>query len=223
METELGGVASEARIALWAAVVGLGFGLLISAVNGTLSFDERTSNATTLGGIAFVAVFTVPFLAVIASYGLHDLDQRRAVWLGAAGAVAILGVLAIFSIGVVFLCVAAVLVIAWLEARGRRAEGWRWEAAALMLWIIQFFGGAVWLLLLWRRDTPRCWSGSESTATGPREWRSCSSDIIDTTEGALALGAVALGITGAVVILRLWRGGGRPLTSASGRASAMPR
>ncbi|MER3406501.1 MAG: hypothetical protein C4346_19870, partial [Chloroflexota bacterium] len=117
MDGRPGGDHSSTRVALWAAVGGLATALLTAFLNRTLLFDEEAGEATTLGAIGFVAVLAAPFvLALLASF-LPDTEQRRSVWLASAALALVIAGLSIFSVGMLFLIVAAALGWAWWATR----------------------------------------------------------------------------------------------------------
>jgi hypothetical protein len=187
-------------------VGGLASALLTALLNRTLLLDQEESEATTLGAIGFVVVLAAPFVLVLLASFLPDAEQQRSVWLASAMLALIIGGLSIFSVGVLFLIVAGALSWAWWS--GRSPDGWIRDRMAIVatLWIVLAFGGA--LRLLWWRETPDCWltgaDGERWLAGQPATAAICVSDIIDATEEALVLTAVALGIVGALVIRWVW-------------------
>lgn len=90
--------------------------------------------------------------------------------------------------------------------------GWLGPARAITLtgWLLLWLGSA--LAVLWLRETPMCWA---STANGVG-WvagmssvgNRCTSDIVDTTEGLLALICVVIGLVGMLSIVRGRNGDG---------------
>ncbi len=182
--------APSSRRVLWAATGGVFCALLVASLSGALFLDERDSTATTLGAVAFATLFVTPFLVVLASFLLQDTEQQRSVWLAGAVLALVLAGFTIFSgIGLLFLFVAGVLGWAWWDARSSGAPTRNWLSWLLTLWIVLSLGGSLWLL--WWRETPMCWAttGNESawSSTGSANPGPCTSDIFDTTEGALAL------------------------------------
>jgi hypothetical protein len=193
-------------LARWAAVAGLVSALLTEFLNRTLMLDEEASEATTLGALAFVVVITAPFLFALSASFLPATEQRRAVWLASALLALVIGGLSIFSVGVLFLIVAGALAWAWWATRS--PGGWIRDRLSFMLtlWIVLSLGSS--LRLLWWRETPACWvagpGGVRWSTVNPTGGETCVSDIIDSTEGALALTAVALGVVGIVAIIEIW-------------------
>ncbi len=206
MNARPGDEIASTRLARWAAVGGLASALLTAFLNRTLLLDEEASGATTLGAIGFVVVLAAPFVLVLLASFLQDTEQRRSVWLAGAALALVVAGLSIFSVGVLFLIVAGALGWAWWS--GRSPAGVIRDRISLVatLWIVLALGGA--LRLLWWRETPACWltgaDGARWSAGQPSGAATCVSDIIDATEGALALAAVAVGIVGALVLHGLW-------------------
>lgn len=206
MDVRPGSDNSSTRVALVAAVGGLASALLTAFLKRTLALDEEASEATTLGALAFVVGITAPFLFALIAPFLPAPEQRRAVWLASALLALVIGGLSIFSVGVLFLIVAGALGWAWWSARD--AERLIRDRIAIIatLWIVLALGGA--LRLLWWRETPACWAtgpgGVRWSTVNPTGGETCVSDIIDSTEGALALTAVALGVVGIVAIIEIW-------------------
>jgi hypothetical protein len=202
-------------VVLGVSTIGILSVLAISWVNGSLRLDEEESGATTLGAFAFPVALLAPFLVLIASCWLHDAGQRRSIWLGCTLSTLVLAVLAMFSVGILYLLIALAIGWAWLASFNDEPTAKYWLSPVLTLWIALTFGSSL-LFPLFRPDTPACWTsdGWESTesfssgiATSSSNATTCSSDITDSLEGAVSLGTVALGILGMIAILRLWQVG----------------
>jgi len=200
------------RAVLIASTMGIVFVLIISLFNGSLFLDEERSSATRLGAISFPIVFLAPFVVLAASCRLQDAGQRRAIWFGCLLSTLVLAILAIFSVGLLFLLIALAIFWAWLVT-AQDEPTTNWLSPLLALWIVVTFGSSL-LFPLFRPDTPACWTTdgwerTEGHATGiltiSSNTGTCSSDITDSVEGAVALGAIALGILGIIAILRLWQ------------------
>jgi hypothetical protein len=197
------------RAVLFATAMGLFSVLSIAWSNGTLLLDEEESGATTLGAIAFVVAYLAPFLVLVASLRRHDISQQRAMWLGCTLCMLCLNFLAMYSFGIFSLLIALLIGWAWRACASEDSTRWNWLSPLLTLWIAVAFGSAL-LYPILTADAAACWTGNswertESFATFSSTVGTCSSDIITSVEGAVAIGAVALGILGIVAILRLWQ------------------
>jgi hypothetical protein len=192
-------------IAAWSAAGGLLVALALAAFSGRLVLDEREGAATALGALGFSVAFLAPFFVSSASFLMRNKELRRSVWL-ASGALALyLGWLTIFGgVGLVFAAAGAGLLSAWWLTKGR--AGWLGPppSIALVGWQLLWLGGA--LTVLWLRETPVCWDPTANglgwvAETVPAS-NECTSDIIDTTEGLLALVCVVVGLAGMVAIAK---------------------
>jgi hypothetical protein len=205
------------RAVLIASIMGIIFVVIVSLFNGSLFLNEERSSATKLGAISFPIVFIAPFVVLAASCRLQNAGQRRAIWFGCLLSTLVLAILAIFSVGLLFLLIALAIFWAWLVSAQDEPTTTNWLSPLLTLWIVVMFSCSL-LFPLFRPDTPACWTGDrwESVGDSPggiftfsSTTGACSSDITDSVDGAVALGAVVLGILGIVLILRLWHVGQR--------------
>ncbi|MFN8593657.1 MAG: hypothetical protein U0031_19520 [Thermomicrobiales bacterium] len=197
---------SAQRIATWSAALGMVAAMLIAAVSGRLLLDQRMSAATVLGSLGFTAAMVAPFVPALVSHRIRTPDVRRAVWMASGTLAIVLGVLALWNgIGWIFGVAAVGLLVAWRSSRTRAREPHAARPTLLAAWLIFWLAAALWVLDL--RQTPACWNERAAgsgwllgSAAG-----SCASDIIDDSEGMLAMACVAVGLAAAV-----------PLTSSRG-------
>jgi hypothetical protein len=196
--------AGAGSLAAWSAIGGLVVAMGLGLISGRLSVDQQLAGTTALGAIGFSITFAAPFVAAIASFAISSVALRRAIWLATGLVSFVLSALTLFSgIGVLFAAAGVGLVSAWWMTR--TPSHLVPSARALMLsgWLILWLSAAT--AALWVQATPMCWNAD---ANGMGRWEpsstmsSCWSDIIDDTEGGLAVLGVALAAGGAVVIVR---------------------
>jgi hypothetical protein len=191
------------HIAAWSAVVGLLTVLLIGALSGRLLLDERAGGTTVFGALGFIVAFMAPFVATLASFLARTTELRRSIWLVSGALALVLGGLTIFSgVGLLLGAVGVGLISAWWLAKGQAGIFGSARSIALAGWLLLWLGGA--LAALWLHETPVCWnSGANSSGwVAARLPNDCWSDIIDDTEGVLALVGVAMGLAGMALIVR---------------------
>ena len=197
------------RIAAWSALGGLLAGLAVPAISGRLALDEHAAGATALGALGFTIALLAPFVAAFASFLTPNPAVRRSVWLASGVLAWGLGVLTIFSgFWLVFAMVGVGLVSAWWRTRSGAGSWGPARSLVLTGWLLLWLGGA--LPMLWLRETPASWDPSANgsgwvarTSLSSAEW---ASDIVDNTEGLLALGCVVIGLAGMALLGR----GGNP-------------
>jgi len=200
------------RVVAWSAAGGLLTALALAALSGRLALDERDGSATTLGALGFSVAFAAPFVAALASFLARNEGLRRSVWLASGVLALCLGVLTVFGgVGLVFGVAGVGLVTAWWLARGQAGTSDQLlRSIALTGWLLVWLAGA--LGLLWLRETPACWSAAANGfgwVAGPSPTGNhCTSDIIDTTEGLLALVCATIGLAGMIPIVRGGNAGG---------------
>src|SRR5688500_14641545 len=196
------------RIASSSAIGGFLAALALTALSGRLALNERAGGATVLGALGISVAILAPFVASLASFLTRGQELRRSVWLASGVLALCLGGITIFSgFGLVFGMVGVGLISAWWFTKSRAGLLGRARSIALTGWLLLWLGGA--LPVLWLRETPVCWnstatgSGWETEASPPSS--ACMSDIVDNTEGPLALVCVVIGLAGMTLIVR---GGG---------------
>ncbi|MFL5759860.1 MAG: hypothetical protein ACJ789_08975 [Thermomicrobiales bacterium] len=195
---------SSSHLVIFAAASWAFCALVVLLVNGRwpTSRNNFEGEATTLGALGFAAAIVAPLLLLIGSFRLRDDAQRRAVWLGCGLFAIILAAITMFSVGSVFLVLAGILGWAWWTTRRTSPSFRTWTSSLLSGWIVGASTIALWMLFL--RDTPMCWNASGWSPTASATHVDCTSDIVDSLEGALALGVLALGFAGVTAILCMW-------------------
>lgn len=204
------------EIALWTSAVGVLIVLVLAWFSGRLPLLEHGDDASRVGALGFTGAFVSPFVLVLATLHIRDVRQRRSIWLGCLGVILLEAVVTIFSFGVLFLLLSAALAGAWWTS-GRAATASNFGVSKLLsLWVALSFGAS--LVLLEVRETPMCWNGSSWSAAESATVGNCTSDIVDTLEGGLAMGALIVGVIGILLAVKSWRRG--PFEDAPGRHSA---
>jgi hypothetical protein len=116
----------------------------------------------------------------------------------------VLGGLTIFNgVGFFIIAVAVGLLWAWWSSRGQASVWGPARGIAVSVWLLLSFGGA--LAGLWLRDTPACWDSDVNVWVASDTANECSSDLIDDTEGGLALAGVVVGFAGLALLTRRGR------------------
>ena len=211
-------------IAAGFAAMGIFLVLAITVISSGLLLGERVGRDPVIGEAGFGVAFFVPFLIALVALRLQSHESRRAVWLASGVLAVLLAGLTIASLGMLIGVVGIGLIAAWWLAKGDARVLGSWRAIALTGWLLLWLGGA--LAVLGLRETPVCWtSGAEnghwvagtSATTG-----GCTSDIVDSMEGGLALVAVAIGLAGMALIVQ---GGNRVrgIVGSVGRGPISPQ
>lgn len=204
------------KVALWISSIGLLSVLLLGWLSNKLPFLEHGNEATRVGAVAFMVVFMSPFVLIFATAHFGDLRQRRSIWLGCTGGVLLEAVVTIFSFGVLFLLLSAALAFVWWTSGSAVPTSAFMVSKLVSFWIVLSFGAS--LVLLGSRETPMCWNGTSWSSAESATVSNCTSDIVDTLEGGLAVGALIIGVIGILFAVKSWRR--RPFEDAPGRHSA---
>jgi hypothetical protein len=217
------------QLATWSAVFGAVITLSLAAASGSLLLAQRTAGATSLGAVGQTVALTAPFVASLVATRLTSTDLQRAVWLSCGVLALVLGGLTVFS-GVGFFIIAAAvgLLAAWWLSRDQAGVLGSVQAIAVSVWLMLSFGGAFAGQRL--RETPACWDSGGNGWVASDTANECRSDIVDDTEGGLALAGVVAGFGGLALLSRRrradqlsGRGPGSSLPASPDHAPSVPR
>lgn len=208
---EVSNLSSDRRadsLAMWSAIFGLFFVLVVASSSKLLLSDEGASGAPLLGSLGFTVSLLAPFMAALAALRLKDSRMRSAVWLASGLPALGIGGLSLSSIGLFLMAVGIGLMAAWWLSRESATPLGSPRATLVSLWLLFWFGTG--LAALWLRETPLCWSEYSDVAgwMATTTIKLYGSDVVDDAEGLLALVSVAVGGLGAIYLLR---GGGTPV------------
>lgn len=192
---------SAQLIATWSAAGGAVAVLLLSAISGRLRFDQQSGAATLLGSLGFTVAMLAPFVLALGARMRRAPLVRRAAWLASGTLAIMLGIMTLFNgLGWWFGVTAIGLLAAWRISRPHAQNRGSARPLIVAAWLILWLGSALWALDL--RGTPACWneSGAGSGWLPVATTGSCTSDIVDDSEGLLALACVAVGFAGAALL-----------------------
>jgi hypothetical protein len=209
------------QLATWSAVFGAVIILSLAAASGSLFRAQHAAGATSLGAFSKTVAFLAPFVAPLVATRLRSLELQRAVWLSCGVLALVLGGLTIFSgVGFLLIASAAGLLAAWWLSRGESGLWGSVRAIAVSAWLLLAFGGALAGLSL--RETPACWESGGNGWGATVTIEECSSDVVDDTEGVLALAGVVAGFAGLALVSRHGRDSPPSMPGSRSSAPASP-
>lgn len=182
-----------------------------------------------LGAFGETVAFLTPFVAPLVATRLRSPELQRSIWLSCGVLALIIGGLTAFS-GVGFFIIAAAvgLLATWWLSRDQAGVSGSVQAIAVSVWLLLSFGGALAGLRL--RETPACWDNAGNGWVAADTANECRSDIVDDTEGGLALASVVAGFGGLALLSRRSRadqlsgpGPGSSLPASPDHAPSVPR
>ncbi|HRA48902.1 MAG TPA: hypothetical protein PK819_12605 [Thermomicrobiales bacterium] len=197
------------------AGAGIVLALIVSAVNGMLFQQLEKAGATHLGALAFVLAFVAPGVVALVAIRMPNIHVQRSLTFAAAIAYGFLAILAMFTVGIFFLAIAAGLVVCVLATRPPNTDPTPVSAYLLTMVVMSSLVLALGLITL--RGPSACWSSTDpgwhvvsSINQGAGQGIAaggsvtCTSQLTDSASGLyglafLALAAIAIAVGSRIV------------------------